>query len=403
MMKTRQFSHQVVGLTVGSESPVAPPSRRCDHGRDAHATGLLGRSLMAMCLLALSVAAVRATAPEEPPEKSETLADKEMKPTEIGVRFTPGMAKAIGIAMTKQMKQRYDLDDGQVEGIQEVISHKVMRLVQDNAKTGRDMFEFMLETAIANGGGFPAEEATEFAKMAKPIMPALREFFKTSAGEIGKQMTIKQRLKLTGDMAAATAGLVVFENRMKRWEEGKVGDFANPFYDSNDNASPDAEDEPVDPNESPEHKRARQRVESYLDYQINVDNRWDRYVDHAILYYDFDESQEASARAILKDSKSRAKVIKTPQFRRAIKENRILQRMAYGVASEKDSRLKGFNQGPWMYHLNRSYEKLMKPLNDLEGELKLRIDGLPTSQQRANAKGAVGKAFAEKGVKQLPI
>ena len=372
MMKTRQYSHQVVGL-------------------------------MAICLLVLSVEVVRAGAPEEPLEKSEALADKEMKPTEFGVRFTPGMARAIGIAMTKQMKPRYDLSDDQVEGIQEVISHQMMRLVHGNAKTGRDMFEFMLETVIANGGDFPAEEAIKFAAMAKPIMPALREFFKTSAGEIGKKMTIKQRLKLTGDMAKATAGLVIFENRMKRWEEGKVGDFANPFYDSNDNAPPDAEDEPVDPDESPEHRKVRKRVERWVDRVIDMDNKWDDYVNQAIAYYKFDESQEASARAILKDCKNRAKMIKTPQFRRAIKDNLIIQQMAYDVANEKDSRVKGFNQGPWMYHLNRSYEKLRKPLNDLEEELKLRIDGLPTSQQRATANGAVGKAFAENGVKQLPI
>ena len=35
-------------LEVRPKSPVAPPSRRCVHGRDAHATGLLGRTLIAL-------------------------------------------------------------------------------------------------------------------------------------------------------------------------------------------------------------------------------------------------------------------------------------------------------------------------------------------------------------------
>jgi len=352
------------------------------------------------------VSVVRSPADDSPAGAAEKPDDKDtlMKPTEIGVRFTPDMARAIGIAMTREMKPRYDLSDDQVKGVQDVISHQMMRLVRDNEKTGRDMIEFMVETTIANGGSFPKEAAVKFAKMSKPIVPALRKFFKNSAAEIGKKLTIKQRLKLTGDMAAATAGLAVFENRMKRWKKGKVGDYANPFYDSDDNAPPDDEDGPVDPNESPEHKKARRRVERYtLDYQLNVDDRWDDYVDQAIAYYQFDEAQKASARAILKDCKTRAKMIKTPQLRHAIKENLILQNMAYTVAKNKDSRLKDFNRGPWMYHLYSSYEKLKKPLSELTKELKRRIDGLPTTQQRAAAREAARKAFAEKGVKQLPI
>jgi hypothetical protein len=35
-------------------------------------------------------------------------------------------------------------------------------------------------------------------------------------------MTVTQRLKYTADVGVFAAGLLVFENRMKRWEEGKV-------------------------------------------------------------------------------------------------------------------------------------------------------------------------------------
>ena len=92
----------------------------------------------------------------------------------------------------------------------------------------------MLETAIENDGGFPKEAATKFGEMAQPMMPALRGFFTQTAGQVGKQMNIKQRLKLTGDMAMVTTQFAKFENRMKRWKEGKVGDNANPFWDSAD-------------------------------------------------------------------------------------------------------------------------------------------------------------------------
>jgi polyhydroxyalkanoate synthesis regulator phasin len=336
---------------------------------------------------------------QEPPEDQQPTADlAQMKATEVGVRFTPRMAEVIGKKITEGMKGRYELDDRQAEEIQRIIGTQFMTFATKNAQNGRDLIEMMLETMIENDGRFPKDDAVQFAKLVRPMVPELQRFFTETSGKIGQKMTIKQRLKFTAEATAATAGLAIFENRMKRWEEGKVSDNANPFFDSTDDdpSKAGAEAEPEDPTEPPDHRRARQDVERWMTWQIDLDKQWGGYVDRAIEYYAFDESQKTAAKRILDECMERAQKIKTPQWRSSLMENRIAQRLSRGLSAE-------VSQGPFMYKLEAEYEKLRKPLTDMEKELKRRIDGLGTSQQRAAARETVRKSLEKKGVKQLPV
>ena len=341
--------------------------------------------------LVFSVAMARSDEPDTFEESETKIA--EMKPTEIGVRFTPAMARAMSVKFTQRMKSRYDLDDGQEKDVQGVIQRQLVKFANENAKLGRDIFEMMMATAIEHDGRFPKDSAIEFAKLTKPMIPALEKFFADSATEIGKKMTIKQRLQFTGDMTGLTAGLVMFKSRMKRWEEGDVGDFANPFWDSNDNVD---EQEPVDPNETKEHRDARRRAENRIRWETNVERDWERYVSNARVYYGFDESQIASAEAILKECLERAKKCKTSEWRRKIRDVWIAESLAWKI-DEK------FNRGPWKYHLDKTRDELMKPLDDIGRELKRRIEGLATSKQRTDAKESVREALTEKGMKRIPL
>jgi len=326
-------------------------------------------------------------------EKGKSDKPIEMKPTEIGVRFTPRMADAIGKEFVKQMKDRYELDDDQVNDIQQIVSTQFMKVVTENAELGRNLIEHMISSFIENEGSFSKESAQEFGKMAKPLSPALRGFFTETAGKIGKRMTLKQRLKFTGDAAAATAGLVIFENRMKRWGEGKVSDGARPFFDHGDDEYAEEDSEPLDPNETLEHRRARKNVERWIEWHIDVDKQWEEYLKRAIAYYAFGEAQTTSADAILKDCRERIGRLKTPGLRAALVENRVARNLGWKLDDE-------IRAGPWMRAIEIEYEKLRKPLIDLDKEFKRRIDDVPTSEQRVAAKQRVQKLLTEKHVKK---
>ncbi|HKQ46734.1 MAG TPA: hypothetical protein VJZ71_01545 [Phycisphaerae bacterium] len=322
--------------------------------------------------------------------------DEETKGTEIGIRFTPEIAAAIATRSISQMKPRYDLDDGQAEEMKEIIQRRLMKFAQENAVLNRDMIELMMATMIENDGRFPKEEAKKFAELAQRFTPKFKELITHTSAEIGMKMNVTQRLKYTADVGIFAAGFVIFENRMKRWEEGKIGDYANPFFDPADKDPSKVESEPRDPNESEEHRKARKEVEAWLGGQMNPDERWQEYLDHTTVYYGFTETQKTSAAAILKECRERAKAIKTPEWQAAVKENRIIRRLTMGTAEEVSG-------GPWMVAIEEAFERLMKPMRDLNDEFRRRLNDLPDSTQRATAREAVRKTLAKKGVKQLPI
>jgi hypothetical protein len=305
------------------------------------------------------------------------------------------MAEAVSKQMTRQMKKRYELDDAQVESIQGIVQRQLTKLAAENAKAGRDLIEKMTATMIENDGQMPKEVATEFAKELKPLLPAIKGFFTESSSQISKQMSVKQRLKFTGDMAGVTAGFAIFEDRMKRWEKGEVSDGANPFFDRGDRDA-DKPKEPEDPNEHEEHRRARQNVERWIDWQIDLDRNWEQYVKRAIEYYEFNEKQTTAAQSILSECQDRAKLIKNDEWRQRIKENRVAQQLSWGLKGD-------YGVGPWQHRLESDYERLLKPMKDLDLELKKRIDALPDSQQRAAADSNVKKLLNEKGMKRIPV
>jgi hypothetical protein len=330
-----------------------------------------------------------------PPAAPEPDPSEYMRPTERGLRLTPKIAEAMSKKFVENMTTRYDLDQGQGKAITEIMARRIMRFSHENEKTGQELIEYMMAAMIENDGRFTRDAAMEFARMAKPIIPNLKDLFTKMGADIGQEMSLKQRLKFTGDMTAAAAGITIFESRMKRWEEGQIGDNANPFWDPADNDPSKAQPTPTDPNEHPDHRRARIDAERWIEWRLRVDEDWDTYVKQASEYYQFDEKQIVAAQAVLKECKERAAKIKTDRWRDKIKENRI--------ARELIRRADVQSRGPSLFALEADFEQLQKPLLDLDDELKKRIDGLPDSKQRATAKSTVRQMLVDRGMKEPPL
>ncbi|MBK8267828.1 MAG: hypothetical protein IPK83_05800 [Planctomycetes bacterium] len=319
----------------------------------------------------------------------------EIQLPDIGIRMTPGLLKAISNRFAVEMKSNLDLDDQQTTDIEGIITQHLGKLANDNAVVGRDAIEKMMETMILNDGRFPKEEAVKFAKSIKPLLPAVRQYFTDTSTEIGKKLNFQQRLKFSAQMGAVMSGFSVFEQRMAKWEDGKVNDNANPFWDGNNNESENA-GEPVDPNEHPDHRRARQDVERWVDWELRIDDQWDDYLKKASSFYEFDDAQKSSGENVMKQCKDRAALIKTPEWREKAKQNRIAKRLARRAGND-------MGEGPIAFALDREYNKLRQPLQDLDAEFKRRVDELPTSKQRQAAKQKVRKFLAERHVRSTAM
>lgn len=320
-----------------------------------------------------------------------------MKPTSLGIRLTPELAGAMSKRFVQEMVIQYELGSDQAEVITGLMTRSIMRFAHQNEKTGQQMIEFMMTTMLENDNRFSKEAAQEFARMSRPLIPNLQEFFTKLGADIGQEMSLGQRMKFTADMAAAAAGITIFEARMKRWEEGKIGPNANPFWDPADKDPSLAHEVVVeDPNEHPSHRRARLEVERWTEWELRLDDQWGEYIKQAAQYYEFDEAQNSAAESILKQCRERAAAIKTPEWMAMMKQNRIAKRLAR--MSEADLR-----QGPVVFALDRDYNRYRKPLLDLDEEFKKRIDEIPDSKQRAAAQRTARKFLADRGMKQPPI
>lgn len=360
------------------------------------------RRWQSTCLGVLLAMAPPMALGQEPPidepaaeAKPEPDPSEYMRPTKLGIRLTPKIAEAMSKKFVEGMTTRYELDGQQAKAVGEVLTRRIMLFSHENEESGQELIEFMMATMIENDGRFPKEAAQEFARKAMPMVPKFRELFTKMGADIGREMSLKQRLKFTGDMTAAAAGVTIFESRMKRWEEGKIGDNANPFWDPADNDPSKTQPTPQDPNEHPAHRQARIDAERWIEWRLRVDQDWDAYVTQAIAYYQFDEKQVTAANAILKDCKERAAAIKSKDWQDRIKDNRI--------ARELIRRADDQSRGPSIFALEAEFNRLQKPLLDLDEELKKRIDGLPDSKQRATAKQTVRQMLVDRGMKEPPL
>jgi len=327
-------------------------------------------------------------------EAGET--EVEMKPTEVGVRFTPRMAQGLAKAMAREMRGRYDLSDEQVGQAQDILARNMMKMAHDTQKKGRDIWELFMENMIANEGAFSKDDAQKWGKMMEDFLPEMKKFMTTTASQLGRTMTLSQRLKLTAEMSAVSAGFVGFEQRMKRWSKGEVGDMVNPFTDAgSEKRGAEASRDDRGGKETDEVRRARARAERRLDWEVDVESRWTSYVESAIEYYKLSETQATSARAILKDCLERAKSVKTSEWQDRLRRNRTAANVSGRMA-------KLFREGPWMWQLDREYEELLRPLQDIGKDLRNRVDELAESSQRANAAEQARAQLAKSGLEMPP-
>lgn len=332
------------------------------------------------------------TSPQLNFEAPET--EVEMKPTELGVRFTPGMANALAKQMSREMKGRYDMSDDQVQQAQEILSRNMMKMAQNSQKVSREVWETFMESMIANEGSFSKEDGQRWAKSMNKLLPDIKTFLTTSASQIGKTMTLSQRLKLTAEMTAVSAGFVTFEERMKRWEKGDMPDFANPFMEPR--AQPPRQSNTANAAETEEVRRARSRVERRVEFEVGVDDRWTGQVESAIEYYGLNEAQAKSARAILKDALEQAKQVKTPEWTERLRRNRT-------AAAVSNRASKNLREGPWMWQLDREYEEILKPLQDIGRSMRIRVDELAESGQRAKSAEQARQELVKSGLDLPPM
>ena len=70
------------------------------------------------------------------------------------------------------------------------------------------------------------------------------------------------------------------------------------------------------------------------------------------------------------------------------------------VDFELGHREMGLYNTPWYWRIEREWDDLIKPIDEMTRQLKLRLDAIPTAAQRAAADQPITERFNKLGLKQ---
>lgn len=311
---------------------------------------------------------------------------------QVGVRFTPEMARAMGRLYANQIAvERYELDPERVDQVEESVARRLMAMA--HTLDGQDYNVVLEQVAVqmmqaedqersmGGGRGMNPETGRAFSEAAKPLMPLIRDLANGVGKDLRPLLAPKQQLKLAGDLLAFNTGLEAFSKTMDRWSQGEVRPHENPFTSEAD-MKLDAEGRSKSYNAA---IKSAERAVNERDW-----SSWERYVEDAKKFYEFDDSQIASADSILRESLERAQtIIKSEEYQHQAVRNRIWHHMLWS--------LRIGNEHPVRAHLAKHMKEMSDPIDAVYLDLRNRIDRIPTYAQRQTADQRIMGLLSEQG------
>ncbi len=308
------------------------------------------------------------------------------RPSEYGIRFTPEMARGIGSQVAKMLGQRYELPEERRDEVKELIARRLMLTAHHVEGDAQPFIETMMEEisrreAEGDNSG-PWTVGEPFAKGALPLMPEVRDLVGGVAKDVRPMLPLKQQFKLAGDMVLLNKGIDAFEQTLQRWSKGDIKVGEDPFRPQKQEIERDEQ------GRSKSLQQARDLADRLLDGRRS---EWERYVKDAKAFYELDESQSASADSVLRETLDRADALNADgALQSKLHGNRVWERMMWELRVGWDHPLRGL--------IERQKKSLEAPLVALDGQLKDRIDQIPTEPQRQAAADRMKAALAEKGL-----
>ncbi len=316
------------------------------------------------------------------------------QPTEYGIRFTPGIARAMARAYAQDvLVGRYNLDASKVDQAAESVARRIMDVVHryDDAEYA-ERIEQMVEGIMAGQAGQPGwsgvqpRTAKAMADAMRPIMPGIRDLVRGVAQDVRPMLGAKDQLKFGGDLMTLSTALNAFEDTLDRWEDGDVRPGENPF-------EPDGKPKLDESGHSRAYNAAVRMVRQ--DMEQGEWEGWKQYVEDARKLYGFDEGQAAGASSILNECLARAaQYTGGEDWRREFERVRLWMNLL-GVLRVGQSH-------PLRYCLERGYGRLVEPVHAIGDELKQRIDAIPTVAQRRAADERILQMIGEQGFVENP-
>lgn len=317
-------------------------------------------------------------------------------PTELGIRLTPQMARAIAKRLVQQAGPQYELDAAKNAEAAELLARRLMAAAHATDGKANELLEWVLGYTLRINSGENRNQGMTFmtpefqaglAQHLMPLLPATKDFVRGAAQDIMPLLPLKQRLKLSGQILLAGTALDVFEKNMQRWSRGEGGPNEDPF--STPAATPEMMKKDAN-GETVALQRAREAAAKEADREALLKSVWGSYLADAKKYYALDAAQCASGDSLLRECLERARgMIKDPTWHDRYCRVRLWQGVVWRT---RMSRAGFFNQ-----ILKQEDAAALQPFDALGDEFRLRVDEIPTQEQRAAAEARITAALADHG------
>jgi hypothetical protein len=314
-----------------------------------------------------------------------------MRPTQHGLRLTPGLARAMSGAMAVGIGKEHNLSTEQRTKLSEGLARRMMETARKYDEPGQAFAEGALEavwrTMAGGKGQLDPEIAREMGSRTLPGIAGVRELLDGFTAEIEEVIPKEAIPKLHEKMKEGHQALDRFERRMQRWSEGGMREGEHPFDDLDEESGDGAGAKTGD---KPRPREVRQ-AEQIADWTVNSAGipEWTSFLAQVKELFKFDEEQSAKGDRILEDYRERANQIMTPEWKEAMRRNRTKANLRH--------KLSGVPTIPWMWKLQHEYDQAFKPLQELGWSFRKDVLELLTPAQREAALAEFQPRAAEHG------
>jgi len=243
----------------------------------------------------------------------------------------------------------YDLDEQQEEFTRALMNQRVKEFLIEHERDVRTLFSEYLGYRMSQE--MPDQEvAMEFAGRAAPLMSAIRKEILDGNMDWREILNDEQKKKHDRDLQQMTRFFDQFDGTLERWSNGDVrpADFGR-------------------------ISRSPRRIRK-------MEDGWDIYVKHFIRSYRLDEGQQQTAYSILRELKQAAARYRDSHKEEFAELDTRLQSLSGRTPKTNPADLEQYKK---QYSSIRDHrQRLERPISSLYEQLRSRLDGIPTSDQR---------------------
>ncbi len=243
---------------------------------------------------------------------------------------------------SETLADRYDLDASQRQKLRNVVTRDVWAMFFRHPRAVLQVGKELIETRVS-GQPFTQDQVARWSKLMQPVVGELRRTLDGWAVEIGGDLSPEQQALLKHDVAAYRRRLTHSDRLMRKWAKGQ--------WQPNEWG---LEKDPLHAGAIAEVKSAavKRSMTQPAAATVIAADAWERYVRDFISRYGLDESQQVTAWSILGEIRERA--------------------AARGAGTEGK--------------VDRAFSEM------LFGELKKRLEMIPTASQRSQAGTAADRS-----------